>query len=571
MQISGPAVACAILITVRLEYACRTLPRNPPGNLCALWYFTAMEVSNMDYLRILMALAILKHKRGSETCFSYILDLRSVFPLSLATASKSESLWRDHALNMEKNYAALRMSLEDKEIHSFISGNKTQLQCPLPRESTSPARNAEKPRRPNSPSELAKKKGKKKSAPEGSDGQTYIGHIPSNLKDISDKLYRGLPSPEEEGKLFVTLDIFFGLASLLNRADFPMNAFLSTTRRAIDQVSVSFDLIIKTNATFDLLGTLDIVLRLIIEKSLPVAISSSAGSISPGSLRHFGCLLDKLLTCVLIPVIRSFFRLSLRMLNCLSTSHATDSNHFEQEIIDGRPGVLALFRNVLSYIHLPVSSQTRDALVQELGGPTFQDGDYALELSSMRQSLILEAIRHLDQILTEHAASVTNSKPTRHGRMMRLVIKDTLWYICSALHIIMGFQLEGESTLGNNINAAQSDEGHTRHLGLLNRVIKNHLLSLLIRQERRYDDAAPITTLGRISTVGPLDGHLLANGSPCSPLEDSRYMRPCERSRAPLTREGYEQDKATASTNVLLDDTERRMLLRVVERYLTVE
>ncbi|KAF8198982.1 hypothetical protein BJ912DRAFT_950438 [Pholiota molesta] len=145
-----------------------------------------MDIPNVSRLRIAIALAILKHKPPSESCYAYVLDLRTIFSFaSRGNVANVGDLWRNHALNLEKNYTALKTHFECKGIRSFISLNST------PESDQGP----KLPQRLKDGTDGIKKKGKKKVITDDPDEHFNSHHandpVPFSLKDLCNDLYHG--------------------------------------------------------------------------------------------------------------------------------------------------------------------------------------------------------------------------------------------------------------------------------------------------------------------------------------------------------------------------------------------
>jgi hypothetical protein len=323
----------------------------------------------------------------------------------------------------------------------------------------------------------------------------------------------GTPSLVDCKNLFIHLDIFLELTTLLGRPNFPLKGFLAATSRILDEISTSFNQIVKAVISFDILGRLEIIARLVIEKSLLAIFSVNFCPCTPESTWNpFTPLLEILIARLLVSITLSFFSISSQRLNCLSSLASTNNGDLQRENIDLRPAVLAFFHSILRSLHqwIPpkmVGGSAHTSMRSDL--PTEL---LALELSLMRHSLILEILRYLENNLLKVSG---NPEPRRtiQSRIMRLAVKETLWYICSALHIVIDLQPEKESlSFFNGDITSDIYEGHHRHLNLLKDAVRKFLVSILIGQERQRSS-------------------MLSNfflGPPTPPTAHLNYMEPPE-------------------------------------------
>jgi hypothetical protein len=49
---------------------------------------------------------------------AYVLDLRALFPCG--STNGGEAYWRDHAIRLERDYAALKIRFEEREIRESL-------------------------------------------------------------------------------------------------------------------------------------------------------------------------------------------------------------------------------------------------------------------------------------------------------------------------------------------------------------------------------------------------------------------------------------------------------------------
>lgn len=408
---------------------------------------------------------------------------------------------------------------------SFISLNSTP-------ESDLGPKGPKSPQRSKDGTDGIKKKGKKKVITDDPDEHFSSHHandpIPFSLKDFCNDLYHGgyhqsqiviqylfimdgTPSSVDCKNLFICLDIFPELTTLIGRPNFPLKSFLSATSRILDEISASFNQVVKGIISFDILGRLEIIARLVIEKSLLAIFSANFCPFTPESTCNpFTPLLEMLITRLLVSITHSFFLISSQWLHCLSSLASTNNCHLRQDNIDLRPAVLAFFHSILRSLHQWIPPKMAGGSAHTSMRSHLPTELLVLELSLMRHSLILEILRYLEKNLLDNSG---NPEPRRtiQSRIMRLAVKDTLWYICSALHTVIDLRPEKESLSFNGDITSDIYEGHHRHLNLLKDAIRKLLVSILVDQERQCSSMSSSFFLG-----------------PPTPIAHSNYMEPPE-------------------------------------------
>jgi hypothetical protein len=256
----------------------------------------------------------------------------------------------------------------------------------------------------------------------------------------------------------------------------------------IDAVSVTFDRNTGAKLTINSnhIQTIDAVLRLLIELSFKILLACGADQ-HKGS-DPFASLLNSLLGSVLIPLIGMFFLLSAQNLQCLLDSPDHEGLSRSSAPFDSRPGLLALFRSILSCLNSNLSTNTPPRRCNE----PFDEReemtlDYWLELLLLQHSLILDTLRHLREILGQNVINTANQKSSKHGRIMRLSIKDTIWYICSVLHIVMGLEVRSADAIVATIAAPSSGSIETQvaRLKLLKATALDSLVGFLSQLDKK--------------------------------------------------------------------------------------
>ena len=221
-----------------------------------------------------------------------------------------------------------------------------------------------------------------------------------------------------------------------------MKHFLSATRRVLDAVSATFgrNAGIKLNANH--MQTINTALRLLIECSFPIVLA--CGVDPQGRTEAFASLLNSFLCSVLVPLVRTFYVLSTQHLQSLVSPELEGSSGTPAHL-DYRPGLLTLFRSILSCVDLNLSPSGRCNEPRDEREDIAEN--YRLELSLLYHSLILDILRHLQDIVRQTVIETENQKSSKHGRVMRLSIKNTIWYLCSALHIVIGLEVKNAAAI----------------------------------------------------------------------------------------------------------------------------
>jgi hypothetical protein len=467
-----------------------------------------------------------------------------------------------------------------------------------------------------------------------STGKRDDRHVISNLNSILAELADGVSpadphvyatdvnSPTENhstgretATLFMALDHFAQLASLHELPDFPVDIFISATRRVIHAASDVLHSILETNRNLNKLELLHNLMRFVIETSfLHLPLSSES----------FGYLLFNQLSGLLLsPVIHSFFPLSITSLGyLLEPANTTGASQNDLDLhIDCRAKVLEFFQGIVSGLFSASCSLAKTTS----GGSVCQDA------SSMRDILILETIRHLKGILSpipvdsynpgapgdERNNPQAEDKVDSRGadlntdfRARRLAVKDALWYLCSVTHVLIGSRAPGAlSSTANSGHKLVEDSDYMQYAGseILKKNISRELFELLIDANLSLHETSWLpsdtsqTATGITGTA--LKTVLLASDEARSHRNVIQYEQPiqeiltsnkqanCFESNhtiytSPFDHIGYHDSKKFSKhgTEVVsgivtegnhmhhvLDDAERGMLLCVVERFVNTQ
>ncbi|KAG5638190.1 hypothetical protein H0H81_001392, partial [Sphagnurus paluster] len=384
------------------------------------------------------ALCALKFKPENQSFLAYTLELRSRF--SKPSADNFGQSWRDLALSLERDLTALKEKYEAQKIR-FLALQKVAPVHPDP-----PNPNSEQPA-------PAKKKSKKKSLPVVSCSQEP-GHVASPrldlksiLEDISTHIRKDVPRISPPQSLFSAIDDFIHLTSL---HEVDLDLFVSVTIRTIEAIGGIFDKILNlatANVSSDLvsLESLGLALYHVLNVALPLFAPFTV----PSPVVN---LLGRTTTLILKPLIRSLVYRSWIYLKCVFLSSsggiitATSDTGASAKppddsgatpAIDIRTDVLAVFKMIFSLVdgHLHSATPAKPCLVSH----------------TLRASLILEALREIELLSSGGPAFSTSADPgdgdgvdnkknhrTPLERVKKLARKDSLWFLCSVLHVLLG-------------------------------------------------------------------------------------------------------------------------------------
>lgn len=317
------------------------------------------------------------------------------------------------------------------------------------------------------------------------------------------------PEPES---LFSALNDVLLLTSL---SDVEPTLLLSVVLRTVEAIAKILDRIVvrqaaKLSTDIDILETLSILVHHVLHGVLPLLVSFSqhltrqpASSICDLQ-EPIMVLLERLTTLIFNRLIRAFGPLSETYLNALflppaasattNTITLTDTRRkpsiHQSFPVDIRAAVLSLFQNIFSLIdgQLHVLNDIPKLVVV---------------VHTLRASLILETIRELDHLLIPVPAKSPDSGnevhtaveprlregPETMERVKKLVTKDTFWYLCTILHILLS---ESSESAASKSVAARLNHGHVgivRTQGgaeqLLNEGISDALLKLITTCRKR--------------------------------------------------------------------------------------
>ncbi|KAJ7226141.1 hypothetical protein GGX14DRAFT_132181 [Mycena pura] len=365
----------------------------------------ASAASSADRLRIAIALTALKFKPADESCASYVLQLRSIFPPSEPVAPTSDGSWKTHALALEKDLASLKEKYDAKRIN--------ELAVPPP-SAVDPPPNA---------SQSTNRKPKKKTAdvrldlPARTSLEGVLNGLASQpnyiLEPGSDMLFSSFSAFQQ-----VVSALQYSSEAAVTTAE--RSLLLSTTKRALCALAnILHPILCSTEITVAsqtaTLQTLTNLVHHLASSALPLLLRKK-NTVSP----LLNKLLDALLTSVFYPVLESLSALSNRYMNFLFPLKKSDTLP-----ADVRPDVLHLFQCAFSpLVSIPSAFQ-----------------------ANLRSTLALAALREFENIFPPRRPAAATALPQTHlARVSALARKDAIWYLCAVLHVLFAPAEDGSTS-----------------------------------------------------------------------------------------------------------------------------
>lgn len=404
---------------------------------------------------------------------AYVIDLRARFPASVHSAMTPDGLWRTHALRLENEYASLKAKYEVEKMKTLALSATTRTSC-VPESSA------------QSVTEMAKRKSRKKNAP-------TIPTMPPrlDLRSVLEELNprSGIPILMGlwPGILITALDSFFRLASSQEESRVPPETLLPSGQCALDAIRASLKSIIEcddiSKPQLDILKVLDILTQDVIVTALPTIASLLPAN---GLLDSFISTTRELLLLLIhsfLPLSVTYLQRSLLAGSKSSNTHSSDDGD-RSIVVDVRADILVLFRNVLCNL-FGSSSRSRDTVSSVLSR---LHGVLRLDLDNLRLSLALEAIRELDCVLFSSGMKINGNSSNGSDResdgfslcvptdtipllaegedqvertahndndflsVKKLAVKDTLWYLCTLLHVLSGDNVPPDSEANHAVD-----------------------------------------------------------------------------------------------------------------------
>ncbi|KAF9448846.1 hypothetical protein P691DRAFT_775120 [Macrolepiota fuliginosa MF-IS2] len=434
-----------------------------------------VRLSDADRLRLAVAFAVLRSKPKEVSVPSYVLSLYARFPPSDPAPPTADYCWKTYALKLERDLGNLQKQYDAQKMGKFDCLQYKLILADNP----APEISAPQARLDTFPATSNKKKSKVKKAP-GTNDVTVAAKPPPLLDRQSTydpwaaEINLGLPRNSE---LLLALRAFGNATSDNGNSSTLLHATLHTLR--VISRMLGFALghpTAKTasDVTFSALGR---ALHYVIRNSLP-SMDVQQGATTVFDLEHSDIhkIFDCLINDIFRPIIQAFRRVAQAFLSDLlgespspkdkPESHGTDRSTRNSHAVDCRPDLLRLSQTLVDALSL-VSSLMHTA-VQRKGKQRYSaHSRWAISLSSLRASLTMEVIYDLRRNIIHEADSGANGTDTEPGsgksdgpitaprglvstvpdpanvhiRVKRLIAKDTLWYLCSLMHILANLSI----------------------------------------------------------------------------------------------------------------------------------
>ncbi|KAG5715173.1 hypothetical protein E4T56_gene3081 [Termitomyces sp. T112] len=391
-------------------------------------------VTESDRFRIAVALTALKFKPLDQSFMAYASELRSQFP-STSTELAFVDFWRSLALKLEHDIQVLKEKYEAEQIRTSALESGVMSGSSL----SAPNSSLEQP-------VTSKKKPKKKPGPTTTScSENTMRKLPiprPDLKAILEDLSlrnMSMSWVQSQHSLFSTLDSFMQLTAL---PEARLDLLTSVTLRAVNAIAkqicdIISPLVPSGSSDSDTLNCLGIALHHVLAESLP-----PLEQVLPQTAEPIVAILDRTTRLILLPLVHAFYARSETYLGSLFLPPSvglTDkilepsaSSHRSLSL-DIRVDMLDLFRKIFCLL---------DGRLQSFATSSVSH--------TFRASLILETIRELDRVLSVVPAANTSHDPnggvdihdkryrrTRPDRVKRLAKKDSLWYLCTVLHLLL--------------------------------------------------------------------------------------------------------------------------------------
>ncbi|KAI0686472.1 hypothetical protein BC835DRAFT_1379486, partial [Cytidiella melzeri] len=524
-------------------------------------------------LRVAVALAALRNKPTEQSLESYVLDLRDKYTLSLTNHVKEWEQWRSRALSLENELREVRQKY-DNEHAELLS-----LRLPTTESAVEavPACSA--------PAAIShEKKRPQKKAKKGKPLQPACHeHIPLSNPDspMYTRFGTSLPSFPSADSILASLT---PLDALIARKDSKskkdQESILLMTERALAAIAAGFSSVVlpHTGVTprAEVIDSLATILDRLLTTAFPLCYDGSSTTkktkkrkreveARSDSTEKMDALFGRLATTLLVPLVRYFATLSQ---NCITMILEPDDIPLKQRRLSGdesRVQPCDVRSHLLAFIQRSVDSLQRLA-------SSYSDSKHFELVASIQgiyEALMLSVVSELEDLYDAHsnyplrpaenvstneAAVTANSppdpSPTRQysGIVQKLARKDTLWYLCSLMHLLIpasttvnGLMLAASSTASRCIASSSPDIARASSAGSSSDYHIQQGLSLPSYSDR----------------VGAQQRHkLLAEGT-CVTL--SRILRKMSTSSNHVRRD-------RRGNRVALREVERAMILAVAER-----
>jgi len=248
----------------------------------------------------------------------------------------------------------------------------------------------------------------------------------------------------------------------------PTTLLAAATSRALENLSALLRTLLLprlcSSASVEMLQAVATLLSYLLTTVLPLFISRLKGKCKATAqdssiIIAVDEILGQLTTLIFIPLVRSFGLLSQSYTaNIFSSKHAADAG--TAGTLDIRPDLCCFLRRALSDLDL-LGSIAAARLVHSLRG--------------VRERVALETVREMEKSFPTQTQATSDTPKTRISRIRtdridKLARKDTLWYLCSVLHILF------TPSSGSASSAATSKTSRNGHECVFTAMCQNKLL-----------------------------------------------------------------------------------------------
>ncbi|KXN84818.1 hypothetical protein AN958_12112, partial [Leucoagaricus sp. SymC.cos] len=449
------------------------------------------------------AICVLRSKPKDVSVSSHMLHLRTTFPPSGPAPPTADYCWKTYALQLEHELAELRDKHEVQRAGNASSDLNPEITSSVA--STISHTN----------SDVAPPNASKKAKPKKAPGSSDVREAPIMLQQPRRDPKKVMVDIPRNSQLLLALRAFEKAANDNGDESTLLHATLHTLRIVARMLRSAIDHPSAKTAGHSTLSTIGQVLNHTIMSALRSRTVSQKLDITDRLELSF---VDKVFDCLIDdifgPVIRAFNGISMsfmsNLLGGLSVPHGSPTSNksekppHDSHSIDPRSNLMQLFQTLVDSIRfLSKNTGSQDP------SPNFR---WAVSLSSLKASLILEVTRELERILflgspdadlrgkgldtePDNAGSDGTCTLSRvldsmvpgsvslHKRVKRLIAKDTLC-LKSPTGVITS-AVFGPSTFTPSPEASVTNNGNgTMLLGLLHETILSALYDLVLKCQR---------------------------------------------------------------------------------------
>lgn len=239
--------------------------------------------------------------------------------------------------------------------------------------------------------------------------------------------------------VFSSFDTLKNLAELSNdEKTLPTTLLTAATSRALEDLGALLRTLLlpklSSSTSIEMLRTVGTFLSYLLTTALPLFVSRLKGTLKAAVqdsliIMALDEIFGRLTTLIFIPLTRSLGPLSeAYMVETFSSNHVEGGGI--PSTFDIRSGLCSLVRKAMSDLDL-LGALATASLVHIIRG--------------VRERVSLETVREMERFFlpqddaartTPDEAASTHTPKTRIPRIHKLARKDTLWYLCSILHIV---------------------------------------------------------------------------------------------------------------------------------------